>query len=120
MPTKSHSNPNKFNILIFDLLLKELYITQDHNNIPYVPEEEIQGIRICDKTINVIYQGIGNSANCVCPFDVECLIEGLAFGQYRVLVYMNDMSGLLYEIPIDYAENMPKGTYKPSNGDVAI
>lgn len=70
--------------------------------------------------INVIYQGIGNSANCVCPFDVECLIEGLAFGQYRVLVYMNDMSGLLYEIPIDYAENMPKGTYKPSNGDVAI
>ena len=71
-------------------------------------------------TINVIEQGIGNSANCVCPFDVECLIEGLAFGQYRVLVYMNDISGLLYEFPIDYEENMPKGIYKPSNDDVAI
>ncbi len=70
--------------------------------------------------INVIYQGIGNSANCVCPFDVECLMEGLAFGQYRVLVYRNDMSGLLYEFPLGYTENMPKGIYKPSNDDMAI
>ncbi len=25
-------------------------------NIPYVPEEEIKGIKVCDKTLNVIYQ----------------------------------------------------------------
>ena len=60
--------------------------------------------------ISIVEQGNGNSHNCVCPFDVECLLKDLSFGQYQVRICLIDTSNLLHEFQIDYTATTNKGT----------
>lgn len=78
--------------------------------------DEVQVSATIDgRNINIIEQGDDVSANCVCPFDVECLVNGLTDGIYKIGIYQGSLSNLRYEFVIEYTSSMTKGTYHLSS-----
>lgn len=65
------------------------------------------------RCISIVERGIGNSANCICPMDVECLLRGLSAGKYTISIYKNkdSESDLQFSFTIDYNDSL-KGLYK--------
>ena len=43
------------------------------------------------RCISIVERGIGNSANCICPMDVECLLRGLSAGINLLLLFVQEL-----------------------------
>lgn len=61
--------------------------------------------------IRIVEIPIGDSANCVCPMDVECLLKGLNDGEYTISFYERDGVSLRFEFKIAYSNSL-KGAFK--------
>lgn len=61
--------------------------------------------------ISIIEQPVGSdNANCVCPQDVECCLNGLETGTYTVTYYFRNESNPLFSFSVKY-DSALKGTY---------
>ena len=50
------------------------------------------------KTISITEQETGPYANCICPYDLECLVEGLKAGDYEVVVMRDNLEKCRFNI----------------------
>lgn len=83
-----------------------------HVNVKYncATEKVIVTASVNDRHIKIIENPIGDSANCVCPMDVECKINGLSDGEYTISFYRYNDTDLYLEFKIDYSDLL-KGSY---------
>lgn len=50
------------------------------------------------KTISITEQETDPRVNCICPYDLECLVEGLKAGDYEVVVMRDNLEKCRFNI----------------------
>ena len=55
--------------------------------------------------IIITEEGAGNSANCICCYDLECIIEGLDKGHYVIVFQRNGENEPRFEFVLDYSDS---------------
>ena len=88
-----------------------LYLKHINVMLNCATEKVVVTASVNDRHIKIIENPIGDTANCVCPMDVECKITGLSNGEYTISVYRNNDTDLYLEFKIDYSDSLI-GSYK--------
>ena len=92
----------------------QLYIK--HVNAVFNCEAENLGISatVGGNRIIITEEGAGNSANCICCYDLECIIEGLDKGHYVIVFQRNGENEPRFEFALDYCDST-KGEFALSS-----
>ena len=83
-----------------------LYLKHINVMLNCATEKVVVTASVNDRHIKIIENPIGDTANCVCPMDVECKITGLSNGEYTISFYRNNDTDLYLEFKIDYSDSL--------------
>ena len=83
-----------------------LYLKHINVMLNCATEKVVVTASVNDRHIKIIENPIGDTANCVCPMDVECKITGLSNGEYTISFYRNNDTDLYLEFKIGYSDSL--------------
>ena len=83
-----------------------LYLKHVNVMLNCATEKVVVTASVNDRHIKIIENPIGDTANCVCPMDVECKITGLSNGEYTISFYRYNDTDLYLEFKIDYSDSL--------------
>ena len=87
-----------------------LYLKHVNVMLNCATEKVVVTASVDDRHIKIVENPIGETANCVCPMDVECKIDGLSKGEYTISFYRSNDADLYLEFKVDYSDSL-KGSY---------